>query len=99
MKIIELRAENIKRLVAVTIKPDGNMVEITGRNGHGKTSVRLLDRAQNDGDRHGRHDYSYAVWMKFQFKAAQRAADLDQQGAEALAMLMAKEPERGSAAS
>ena len=39
MKIIELRAENIKRLVAVTIKPDGNMVEITGRNGAGKTSV------------------------------------------------------------
>lgn len=39
MKIIELRAENIKRLVAVTIKPDGNVVEITGKNGQGKTSV------------------------------------------------------------
>jgi DNA repair exonuclease SbcCD ATPase subunit len=39
MKIIELRAENIKRLVAVSIKPDGNLVEITGRNGAGKTSV------------------------------------------------------------
>lgn len=39
MKIIELRAENIKRLVAVSIKPDGNMVEITGRNGQGKSSV------------------------------------------------------------
>lgn len=39
MKIIELRAENIKRLVAVTIKPDGNIVEITGKNGQGKTSV------------------------------------------------------------
>lgn len=39
MKIIELRAENIKRLLAVTIKPNGNMVEITGKNGAGKTSV------------------------------------------------------------
>lgn len=39
MKIIELRAENIKRLLAVTIRPDGNMVEITGKNGAGKTSV------------------------------------------------------------
>ena len=39
MKIISLQAENIKKLVAVEIKPDGNMVEITGKNGHGKTSV------------------------------------------------------------
>ncbi len=39
MKIISLQAENIKKLVAVEIKPDGNMVEITGRNGQGKTSV------------------------------------------------------------
>ncbi len=39
MKIIQLQAENIKKLVAVSIKPDGNMVEITGSNGQGKTSV------------------------------------------------------------
>lgn len=39
MKIISMRAENIKRLVAVEICPDTNMVEITGRNGAGKTSV------------------------------------------------------------
>lgn len=39
MKIISLQAENLKRLVAVEIKPDGNLVEITGRNGQGKTSV------------------------------------------------------------
>ena len=39
MKIVNLQAENIKRLVAVEIAPDGNMVEITGRNGAGKTSV------------------------------------------------------------
>lgn len=39
MKIIELQAENVKRLVAVTIRPDGNMVQITGKNGAGKSSV------------------------------------------------------------
>ncbi len=39
MKIIQLVAENIKRLVAVEITPDGNMVEIKGKNGEGKTSV------------------------------------------------------------
>lgn len=39
MKIVGLVAENIKRLVAVEIRPDGNVVEITGRNGAGKTSV------------------------------------------------------------
>ena len=39
MKIINLQAENVKRLSAVEIAPDGNLVEITGRNGAGKTSV------------------------------------------------------------
>lgn len=39
MKIINLKAENIKRLTAVEITPAGNMVEITGKNGNGKTSV------------------------------------------------------------
>lgn len=39
MKILQLNAENIKRLKAVEIRPDGNLVEITGRNGQGKTSV------------------------------------------------------------
>lgn len=39
MKIVELRAENVKRLTAVSIRPDGNLVEITGKNGQGKTSV------------------------------------------------------------
>lgn len=39
MKIVTLLAENIKRLVAVEITPDGNVVQITGRNGAGKTSV------------------------------------------------------------
>lgn len=39
MKIISLQAENVKRLTAVTITPDGNLVQITGKNGQGKTSV------------------------------------------------------------
>ena len=39
MKIVQFNSENFKRLVAVEIKPDGNLVEITGKNGAGKTSV------------------------------------------------------------
>jgi len=41
MHITELRAENVKRLVAVSVKPDGSLVVVGGRNGQGKTS--LLD--------------------------------------------------------
>ena len=41
MKILKLTAENIKRLDAVEITPEGNVIEITGKNGAGKTS--LLD--------------------------------------------------------
>lgn len=39
MKIISLQAENVKRIKAVNITPQGNLVEITGRNGQGKTSI------------------------------------------------------------
>lgn len=39
MKIIALEAENLKRLTAIRIEPDGNLVQITGKNGQGKTSV------------------------------------------------------------
>lgn len=39
MKIVKLTAENLKRLRAVEITPDGNTVVIAGRNGAGKTSV------------------------------------------------------------
>lgn len=39
MKIISLQAENFKKLVAIEIRPDGNVVEITGKNGQGKTST------------------------------------------------------------
>lgn len=37
-KIIELRVNGFARLSAVTIRPDGALVQITGRNGQGKTS-------------------------------------------------------------
>lgn len=39
MKIIELRAENIKRIKAVEIRPQGNMVVIEGKNEQGKSSI------------------------------------------------------------
>ena len=39
MRIIKLEASNFKRINAVAIEPDGNVVMITGRNGEGKTSV------------------------------------------------------------
>ena len=39
MRIIQLRAQNIKRLIAIEITPDKNVVQISGRNGSGKTSV------------------------------------------------------------
>ncbi len=39
MKILRLAAENIKRLSVVEIEPDGALVQITGKNGQGKTSV------------------------------------------------------------
>lgn len=39
VKILGLLIENVKKLVVVEIKPSGNMVQITGKNGQGKTSV------------------------------------------------------------
>lgn len=41
LHVVELRSENIKRLKAVTIRPDGAVVVIGGRNAQGKSS--LLD--------------------------------------------------------
>lgn len=38
-RIISLEAENFKRLKVIAIKPDGNIVQITGANGAGKSSV------------------------------------------------------------
>lgn len=39
MKIIQLVSENIKRIRAITITPDGNLVVVGGDNANGKTSV------------------------------------------------------------
>lgn len=39
MKIIQFTAENVKKLRTVEITPDGPLVQITGRNGSGKSSV------------------------------------------------------------
>lgn len=39
MKIVKLIAENVKKVRAVEITPTGELVEITGKNGAGKTSV------------------------------------------------------------
>ena len=39
MRILKLTASNIKRLKAVEITPDGNLVKITGKNKAGKSSV------------------------------------------------------------
>jgi DNA repair exonuclease SbcCD ATPase subunit len=41
MRIVKLQATNVKRLKAVEITPDGNLVVIGGKNGNGKSS--LLD--------------------------------------------------------
>lgn len=40
-RIVRLESENVKRLSAVAIEPNGNVIEITGANGAGKSS--LLD--------------------------------------------------------
>jgi DNA repair exonuclease SbcCD ATPase subunit len=39
LKVVNLKAENYKRLIAVDISPEGNIVTISGRNAQGKTSV------------------------------------------------------------
>lgn len=39
LRIVSLKAENVKRLKAVEITPDGDVVRITGRNAQGKSSV------------------------------------------------------------
>lgn len=39
MRILNLQLENFKRISVVEIKPDGNLVQITGKNMQGKSSV------------------------------------------------------------
>lgn len=66
MKIIRLKAENIKRIKAVEIKTDGtNFIEITGKNAQGKSSIMdsiayalggkslIPDRPIRDGEHYG----------------------------------------------
>lgn len=38
-RIVRLEASNVRRLTAVSITPDGNLVEISGKNGAGKSST------------------------------------------------------------
>jgi len=52
MRIIRLNAENFKKLKAVEITPTGELVEITGRNNAGKTSVLDSIWAALGGARH-----------------------------------------------
>ncbi len=39
MRIVQLHAENYKRLGVVEISPEGPMITVGGKNGHGKSSV------------------------------------------------------------
>lgn len=39
MRILNLQAENVKRIKVIDITPDGNVVIISGKNGEGKTSI------------------------------------------------------------
>lgn len=39
LRIIKFQAENVKRIKAVEITPSGEVVEVMGKNGHGKTSI------------------------------------------------------------
>jgi DNA repair exonuclease SbcCD ATPase subunit len=39
MRVIELRAENFKRLVAIDVAPKGHVVEVVGKNAQGKSSL------------------------------------------------------------
>jgi predicted ATP-dependent endonuclease of OLD family len=54
LKIYRLTAENFKKVSFVDITPNGHMVEITGPNGSGKTSViDSIVEAMNGTDRNG----------------------------------------------
>lgn len=59
MKIIGLKAQNIKNLKAVEINPDGTVVQLTGKNGAGKSAIldaiftSLTGKRLDDAIRHG----------------------------------------------
>lgn len=42
-KIIQLNAENVKVLKAIEIKPERNVVELTGKNGQGQGKSSVID--------------------------------------------------------
>ena len=51
MRIVELKTENVKRIQAVEITPQGNVVVIGGKNGAGKSSVLdSIEYALHGGD-------------------------------------------------
>lgn len=70
MSIVRLQMENIKKIKAVEIKPDGNMVVLTGKNGSGKSSVldaiswafEGVAKIQNKPIRHGQNK----GWIKIE---------------------------------
>lgn len=69
MKIINLKAQNIKNLKAIEITPDGNVVRLTGKNGAGKSAVldtiftALTGKRLEDPIRHGEERAEVAVDM------------------------------------
>jgi recombinational DNA repair ATPase RecF len=62
MKIIRLQSENVKKIKAVEIKPDGNVVVVSGKNGAGKTS--LLDSGNMAVIQQMAKDQDYQVWIE-----------------------------------
>ena len=39
LKIVKLQIENVQKIKAVEITPESNVIEVTGKNGAGKTSI------------------------------------------------------------
>ena len=62
MKIIELQAENVKRLKAVDITPDGTLQVIGGRNAQGKSSV--LDAETLEALRAQVAENDFQLWLE-----------------------------------
>ena len=62
MKIIELRASNVKRLKAIEITPDGTMQIIGGRNAQGKSSLLDTEALQQIRDQVEKNDFQ--LWIE-----------------------------------
>lgn len=69
MKVITLKAQNIKNLKAVEITPEGNVVRLTGANGAGKSAVldtiftALTGKRLEDPIRHGEERAEVVIEM------------------------------------